>query len=184
MLDPFLAFHEEVLIYNKTLTADTWQAYSTELPSEILELWQVNGFGGYANGLLTLIDPTDYENTLREWLGGQQPRKIPIVRTAFGNLFYYRADGGIHYLDVHYKKVQFVSADVAEFFNRFLCSDNILQDWLWQELYQTAVATLGHLDYDEIFAFRPPLALGGQPTMEYIDSVLAQEHLHFLWQLE
>ena len=70
---------EEILKFGKEM-----------LPPEILYLWENYGFGEYANGLLKVVDPRDYMNSLYTWLGGVDYNKIPIIVSAFGDIFYYR----------------------------------------------------------------------------------------------
>ena len=60
------------------------------LPPEIIYLWENYGFGDYGNGIIKVVDPRDYMNSLYTWLGGQDFNKIPIMVSAFGDIFYYR----------------------------------------------------------------------------------------------
>ena len=60
------------------------------LPKEIIELWEEYGFGEYGDGLLKVVDPREYMNSLYTWLGQKDFNKIPIIVTAFGDIFYYR----------------------------------------------------------------------------------------------
>ena len=60
------------------------------LPKEIVALWEDHGFGEYADGLIKVVDPRDYMNSLYSWLGRKDLSRIPIIVTAFGDIFYYR----------------------------------------------------------------------------------------------
>lgn len=70
---------EEILNFGKQM-----------LPKEIIELWEEYGFGEYGDGLLKVVDPREYMNSLYTWLGQKDFNKIPIIVTAFGDIFYYR----------------------------------------------------------------------------------------------
>ena len=70
-------------------TAETLEQFQGKLPTELLGFWQKYGFGNYGGGLLKMIDPTDYVDTLTLWLGEQEDC-FPILMTGFGTLFIYR----------------------------------------------------------------------------------------------
>ena len=42
------------------------------------------------NDAPVLVDPRDYMHSLYTWLGKQDFNKIPIMVSAFGDIFYYR----------------------------------------------------------------------------------------------
>lgn len=50
--------------------AEMLEQFQGKLPTELLDFWQKYGFGNYGGGLLKIIDPTDYVDTLTLWLGG------------------------------------------------------------------------------------------------------------------
>ncbi len=87
--------------------------YSTRLPASILELWRGYGFGSYSGGLIRLIDPEIYNDTLYTWLGKKNDKRIPLALSAFGELFYYRDLGSgaedVSVLKVHYKSIHVCS---------------------------------------------------------------------------
>ena len=70
-------------------TAETLEQFQGKVPAELLNFWQEYGFGNYGGGLLKIIDPTDYIDTLTLWLG-EQEGCLPILMTGFGTLFIYR----------------------------------------------------------------------------------------------
>ena len=45
-------------------TAETLEQFQGKVPAELLNFWQEYGFGNYGGGLLKIIDPTDYIDTL------------------------------------------------------------------------------------------------------------------------
>ena len=66
--------------------AEMLEQFQGKLPTELLDFWQKYGFGNYGGGLLKIIDPTDYVDTLTLWLGEQEDC-FPILMTGFGTLF-------------------------------------------------------------------------------------------------
>ena len=49
---------EEILKFGKQM-----------LPKEIIELWEEYGFGEYGDGLIKVVAPREYMNSLYTWLG-------------------------------------------------------------------------------------------------------------------
>ena len=68
-------------------TAETLEQFQGKVPAELLNFWQEYGFGNYGGGLLKIIDPTDYIDTLTLWLG-EQEGCLPILNDWIWNAFY------------------------------------------------------------------------------------------------
>lgn len=157
------------------------------LPKEIIDLWVNYGFGEYGNGLIKLIDPRDYMNSLYTWLGQQDFNKIPIIVTAFGDIFYYRNFGkginDISILDIHYRKAEVCTDSYQDFFNGFILDAEIRKAILREDLYSEAVKRLGKLNYKDIFFFKPALCIGGKEDIDYVAKGNAAIHHQLLLQL-
>lgn len=93
--------------------------FRNRLPAELLEFWQAYGFGNYGNGLLKVIDPNDYADYFYVWLGGENPTRIPIMLTGFGNILYYRkltdSVSDIALLDIHHRCTDVCAYSFGEF---------------------------------------------------------------------
>ncbi|HEX7715341.1 MAG TPA: T6SS immunity protein Tdi1 domain-containing protein [Bacillota bacterium] len=161
--------------------------YSTRLPACILELWQDYGFGSYSAGLIRLIDPEIFNEILYTWLGKKNDKRIPIALSAFGELFYYRdLDNGaedVSILKVHYKSIDVCTWSLKDFFNDYLCDDEIIEEVLRQELFRKALEKYGPLKDDEIYSFVPALVMGGAAEVEFIKKANALVHLDILFQM-
>ena len=59
-------------------TSEMLERFQGKVPAELLDFWQEYGFGNYGGGLLKIIDPTDYADTLALWLGEQDVYKRQI----------------------------------------------------------------------------------------------------------
>ena len=113
------------------------------LPPEILYLWENYGFGDYGNGLLKVVDPRDYMGSLYTWLGGQDFNKIPILVTAFGDIFYFRrldeTENDISLLNIHFRRIDLCTYSYREFLkiislrriSRRACSGRACSMRLW-----------------------------------------------------
>ena len=99
-------------------TAETLEQFQGKVPAELLNFWQEYGFGNYGEGLLKIIDPTDYIDMLTLWLG-EQEGCLPILMTGFGTLFIYRklsdtADD-MCLLDIHNRRSGSFSTSFSDF---------------------------------------------------------------------
>ena len=143
------------------------------LPKEILELWEDHGFGAYGGGIIKVVDPRAYWNSLYSWLGRKDFSRIPIIVTAFGDIFYYRklADNvnDVSLLNIHYRRTEACGASYQDFFERYILDKGVVKKVLRADLYQQAVKKLGKLDDPDIFFFTPALALGGGEDIKYIE---------------
>ena len=147
--------------------------YREILPNEIIELWEEYGFGEYGNGLIKIVNPKDYMNSLYTWLGQIDYTKIPIIVTAFGDIFYYRKleddRNDISVLDIHYRKIIVCSYSYQEFFKKYIIDKKVIKNVLRDSLYKKAIKKLGKLNDKDIFFFVPALILGGKEDIKYID---------------
>lgn len=131
------------------------EQFHGKLPAELLNFWQEYGFGNYGGGLLKIIDPTDYVDTLTLWLG-EQEGCLPILMTGFGTLFIYRklsetADD-MCLLDIHYRKSGSFSTSFSDFFERIIPAENFAEQFLRVELFQEASLNKGALQKTKSFS--------------------------------
>ena len=142
------------------------EQYQGTLPAEILYLWQTYGWGKYGDGLIELVNPQDYSDNLRQWLGSEKPHYTPFAITAFGELFYHRklsaeGDEDICLLDIQYSSCKVLDWNTRDFFENTLCDEEFRQTFLREGLFRRAVQQQGSLHNGEAFLFQPILALGG-----------------------
>ena len=157
------------------------------LPNEIIELWEEYGFGEYGNGLIKVVNPRDYMNSLYAWLGRIDYTKIPIIVTAFGDIFYYRKleddKNDVSMLDIHYRKIAVCSYSYQDFFEKHIVDKKVIKNILRINLYKKAAKKLGVLNYNDIFFFVPALVLGGKEDIKYIDRGNGVVHQHILFEI-
>ena len=167
-------------------TSEMLEQFQGKLPTELLDFWQKYGFGNYGGGLLKMIDPTDYVDTLTLWLG-EQEGCFPILMTGFGTLFIYRklsetADD-MCLLDIHYRRSGSFSTGFSDFFERILPAESFAEQFLRVDLFREASAKHGSLAENEIFFFAPALAFGGAESIQYIEKGNAVVHQHLLFEM-
>lgn len=167
---------EEILNFGKQM-----------LSKEIIELWEEYGFGEYGDGLIKVVDPREYMNSLYTWLGQKDFNKIPIIVTAFGDIFYYRKlednENDVSLLNIHYRKIEVCSYSYQEFFEGYILDEDVIKNVLRADLYKQAVKELGKLDYKDIFFFTPALVLGGVEDIKYIKKGNGAVHHQVLLQI-
>ena len=143
------------------------------LPEEIIGLWEDYGFGEYGDGIIKVVDPREYMNSLYSWLGRKDFSRIPIIVTAFGDIFYYRKlennENDVSLLDIHYRRTEICGSSYQDFFERYLPDKGVIKRVLRADLYKQAVKKFGRLGYQDIFFFTPALVLGGGEDIKYIE---------------
>ena len=157
------------------------------LPPEIVYLWNEYGFGDYGDGLIKVVDPRDYMDSLYSWLGSQDFHKIPIMVSAFGDIFYYRKlendENDVSLLDIHYRRIDVCTYSYEEFFEKYILHPEIKEKVLRKSLFDQAVEKLGSLKYNEAFFFVPALVLGGGEDIKHVSKGDAFTHQHLLLEL-
>ncbi len=161
--------------------------YAHILPSSVIDLWRTSGLGKYNDGLIEIINPDDFQDDLERTLGRKASNYVPVAISGFGELFYYRkltaTDEDVCLFDPHYKQIETCVWSLTDFFNGYLCDDNIITEVLRVDLFKAALKKIGALNKNEVFFFVPALALGGAESIEYIQKGNCQIHLSLLFQL-
>ncbi|MDR2088967.1 MAG: DUF1851 domain-containing protein [Clostridiales Family XIII bacterium] len=170
-------------------TKETLDLYKTMLPDSMLDFWKEFGFGNYADGLIKIIDPSDYMAVLRMWLGldADDCSRIPILITGFGDVFYYRklteTDEDVSFLDIHYRKIEVCTWSLTQFFEDYITNERVSNELFKTSLFVESIAKKGALRHEEIFYFTPALVLGGGEEIKYIDKGIAHVHQALLFEL-
>lgn len=163
--------------------------YQEYLPAELLELWKTHGFGFYGNGLIQIINPELYQDNLWDWLLKTEPdmNRLPIAISAFGVIFYYRklsdVDEDISFIDPQTSEVDVTVWSLVDFFNDWLCDDEIIEVFLEKTLLEKAQQKYGKLAENKMYCFLPPLRMGGRKEDLNLDIGSTVVHLDLLYQL-
>jgi len=173
-----------------TVSPETVKKYQAYLPEALLELWQNHGFGFYGNGLLQIINPELYQDVLWSWLMKDQPdmARLPIAISAFGLVFYYRVlseegDEDISFIDPHNSDIGVTAWSLTDFFNDWICDDEIIEQFLEKSALAKAQTQYGKLTDNQMYCYLPALRLGGRASDLNLDKGDAATHLDFLYQL-
>ena len=173
-----------------TVSPETVKKYQAYLPEALLELWQNHGFGFYGNGLLQIINPELYQDVLWSWLMKDQPdmTRLPIAISAFGLVFYYRllsddGDEDVSFIDPHNSDIGVTAWSLTDFFNDWICDDEIIEQFLEKSSLAKAQTQYGKLTDNQMYCYLPALRLGGRASDLNLDKGDAATHLDFLYQL-
>ena len=173
-----------------TVSFETVKKYQAYLPEALLELWQNHGFGFYGNGLLQIINPELYQDELWSWLMKDEPdmTRLPIAISAFGLVFYYRllsedGDEDISFIDPHNSDIGVTAWSLTDFFNDWICDDEIIEQFLEKSALAKAQTQYGKLAENQMYCYLPALRLGGRASDLNLDKGDAATHLDFLYQL-
>jgi len=174
------------------------------LPERLIEYWKEYGFCGWGDGIFWLVNPSEYHEILQTWLQGTEFAKreeqgidsyYVIGRSAFGDLIVWGNTSG-QSIDINSNFGMIFPTDYSEklkergeertvdlFFATM--SKNSLDEKDVDEklLFERACKKLGPLEFDEMYAFVPALALGGTNKLENLKKVKVIEHLNFLADL-
>ncbi len=173
--------------------------YRSILPNALLGYWQNEGWCSYADGLFWIVDPEPYKATLDRWLQGSGLAEVDnynvIARDAFGSLYtwgerYQRKitisslAGGIVALKNQLSKPNPVPDRTLGIFLGSTSRESLdFEDNQGKPLFQRALAKLGPVGADEMYAFEPALCIGGKADLEHMKKVDIHVHLMILDQL-
>ncbi|WP_081065811.1 GAD-like domain-containing protein [Burkholderia multivorans] len=175
---------------------DSWRG---KMPDRLLRYWKEEGWCGYADGLLWMVDPGDYEDVVDEWLDGSRLEQLDafhvIARTAFGKLFLWGeatgqsvtincATSAMFALKRELRKKNPSDLDIS--MRSFLGkskSECDLKDEAGVPLFERARAKFGPLAPDEMYGFEPAIVLGGKILLDNLQKVKIDQHLTILRQM-
>ena len=181
------------------LSDEERKLYAGKIPDLLLEIWEKQGIGNWANGCVRLCIPSDYSDVLE--LIFQNDTELSAddcyiyLQTAFGQLYFWSErhwhgkinllDNTIEIPDLLYPEQKYNADDTLAL--NIMIDENEKIDFYDEDnkaLYARALKKLGPLAPDECFGFAPALALGGAPVLENVRKFPALEHFSFLAQLQ
>ncbi|WOC28318.1 DUF1851 domain-containing protein [Pseudoalteromonas sp. N1230-9] len=173
----------------------TLEKFKNKLPERLLEYWQEYGFCSFKQGLFRIVNPSDYEDLLGEWL---EPTDIPdndvyhvFARNAFGDLFLWGEETGYKYKVMVARgwviekkgKVKKDHNTAIEYFFGFLdTASHDFKDEAGNVLFESCIKKFGALAPNEMFGFEPSLIVGGEANFDNINKVNIFVHLSILAQ--
>ena len=171
--------------------------FSGRVPDTLLSHWQEFGFSGFGNGLVWLVDPLEWQATgamflegLRHPSLGADAQYIPIVRSAFGKIWFWTPGFGWSLnVDPVLGTAFFrtgddsVSSDdlaLGAFFVACRKDRFDFDDEHEVGLFDPVRERLGPLRADEVYGFVPALRYGGAPVAQNVSIFPIHAHLAIL----
>ena len=113
---------------------------------------------------------------------------LPIAISAFGLVFYYRllsddGDEDVSFIDPHNSDIGVTAWSLTDFFNDWICDDEIIEQFLEKSALAKAQTQYGKLVDNQMYCYLPALRLGGRASDLNLDKGDAATHLDFLYQL-
>lgn len=176
------------------------EKYKNILPENLLGMWRLQGWSGYHNGLLWLINPDEYHGLLMDFLAGTELEGkgefYCIAKSAFGAFqVYNRTSGSIFKLSpiwgaFHLGRdavgvVGSAADKELEVFTYFAVldpRDGDIESDDGGSLFDAAFERLGHLKPNEVYGFEPLLSLGGRVSVECLSKLNDKVHLSIVRQ--
>lgn len=156
---------------------DTFIAKYADLSyTELTTLWQEVGLGSYCDGMLKIINPSDYQDVLNSCYVMEYDKSfLPFMCTVFGDVFAYvknpKLNNYIVYLNVRYGTYLILPDNLVLLLNKIIFNKSTLKGWFDLENYPVIQEKLGTPDYDECFGYSLLLAMGGSEDIENIKIV-------------
>jgi hypothetical protein len=148
---------------------------------EYLDFVAEVGLCNVQNGLIWLVDPVEYVDTLELFLGENQG--AAFARTSFGGLFFVNEER-VFTLPCIYDWFTGFGRAIDLVFESALVESKTLENSLWKKQHQLTTERLGQLKENEVFGFEPAIALGGnEDNLESIKKFEIHSHLTLLSQL-
>ncbi|MFC6011507.1 GAD-like domain-containing protein [Nocardia lasii] len=173
--------------------------YVGVVPELLIDVWRAVGFSGYADGLLWLCNPDEWQPVVDEWISDMEmpfhDQWTPFTRTAFGVLTMWGARTGksltidtqngliipvdqtesmIDELDIDLQVM--VALDVRPEVREFSDKDGDDDEPMFRRVHKR----LGDLDASTMYGCVPAVGLGGSFTPRGMQIVNAVEHVRFL----
>ncbi|MFC0677969.1 GAD-like domain-containing protein [Lysobacter korlensis] len=178
-------------------SAEVIQRNSSRLPAPLMAIWKSSGLCVHGGGLFWFVDPDEYAGLKDFWLVGSSlgnPSQINVFgRTAFGDLYLWDESNG-RVLKIFCSSNRMMTSEsragAAQHLN--LAIESFLamaekaafdqEDEEGEFLFDRAVAALGPLAEQEMYAYQPALVLGGARHLASLVKLDLKVHLTLLRQ--
>ena len=115
---------------------------------ELNTLWQEVGLGSYCDGMLKIINPSDYQDVLNScYVMDYDKSFLPFMCTAFGDVFAYvensKLNNYIVYLNIRYGTYLILPDNLVLLLNKIIFNKSILKGWFDLENYPAMQEVIG-----------------------------------------
>lgn len=123
--------------------------------------------GVYNNGIICILDIDVSVNIMKSWEWRFGKSFIPIIATAFGDLFMYSPrNEKCYFFQSQYNTLDLITDSIDELLNKALIDNGIKANVLLEDKFNNLYKVIGHLKYNESYILKPWLMLGGKDVVE------------------
>lgn len=121
----------------------------------------------YNYGIISVLDIDTSVNIMKSWKWRFCDIFVPIISTAFGDLFLYSARSEkCYFFQPQYDSLEEITDSIDELLNDALINDGIKKGVLLEEKFNKVSSILGHIKYSDTYILKPWLMLGGKDVVE------------------
>ncbi|MRG48402.1 DUF1851 domain-containing protein [Chitinophaga sp. SYP-B3965] len=151
--------------------------YEPLLPPKLIQLWQEHGFGSIAGGYLKIVNPADFEETLKEIYSPIFKNPIVMFATGMSDLIIWENNYTV-LLNCRHG----ISKVIESGFNYFL-EDIYDKEFIDEELEGgNYFKAKDKIAFDECYGYVPLLGSGGAEKVENLQKVKIKEHISIIAQ--
>lgn len=156
------------------------EKYRSLLPEALISFWQEHGFGTIADGYLKIVNPDDFEQSLREIYSPVYKNPVVMFATGLSDLIIWENNYTI-LLDLRHGTSKVLESGFKYFFEDINDAEYINDD-LEGANYFSAKAQSGPIAFDECYGYVPLLGLGGPEKAGNLKKVKMKEHISLIAQ--
>ena len=174
------------------VSIETINKYKGKLPDELLNIWNIMGYGIYENGFIQLVNPDDYDFVFK-YIDKLLEPSIVFAITAMGDLLIWEGnknwtiapDEGnrVKQIDVRKCKSR-VIGEIDFVFDILLGDDYGIsgKNFFDSKPYLDIKGKLPKLQYGQCYGYVPALVLGGKVSNKNLQVVDAKTYIDIIGQ--
>lgn len=179
-------------IKHSDVSIETINKYKGRLPDELLNIWNIMGYGIYENGFIQLVNPDDYDFVFK-YIDKLLEPSIVFAITAMGDLLIWEGNKNwtiapnegnrVKQIDVRKCKSR-VIGEIDFVFDILLGDDYGIsgKNFFDSKPYLDIKDKLPTLEYGQCYGYVPALALGGKVSNKNLQVVDAKTYIDIIGQ--
>ena len=179
-------------VKHSDVSIETINKYKGKLPDELLNIWNIMGYGIYENGFIQLVNPDDYDFVFK-YVDKLLEPSIVFAITAMGDLLIWEGNKNwtiapnegnrVKQIDVRKCKSR-VIGEIDFVFDILLGDDYGIsgKNFFDSKPYLDIKDKLPTLEYGQCYGYVPALALGGKVSNKNLQVVDAKTYIDIIGQ--
>ena len=179
-------------VKHSDVSIETIKKYKGKLPDELLNIWNIMGYGIYENGFIQLVNPDDYDFVFK-YIDKLLEPSIVFAITAMGDLLIWEGNKNwtiapnegnrVKQIDVRKCKSR-VIGEIDFVFDILLGDDYGIsgKNFFDSKPYLDIKDKLPTLEYGQCYGYVPALALGGKVSNKNLQVVDAKTYIDIIGQ--